>query len=492
MAGNLQYRLTLQDQFTNKMNNATKATSALDSQFNKVAAKVAAGFGIGFGLTKLTSAVVSFGKESIEALSNYEKFNASLTTMLHGNVGAAEALNTQLVQLAKTTPFSLEDVQKGTKSLMAYGFAAGDITKNLTMLGNVASGVGAPLNDILYLYGTLRSSGRVTLMDIRQFAGRGIPIYEALQKTLHKTTAEILNMVSKGKIGFTDIETAFKSMTQEGGQFFNLMETQSKTVGGQLSNFGDSWKQLELHIAESQRGIIASTINMANIIIGSLDKTIQKENYYDKVTKDLKDDYKFNGLAESIFGKNSNQYGVDVSGQERKYFFGKNAKEQANQYATENKGTPFALNKQQASQEFSNRLFDVINSEKTVLQKFSELNSIKKEFDANKNIPTNLFVNESRQLTTAFKAVIDQSKLAGMKSPPAPNGGPETPGQGDLTGGQVYGNKPQNVTINITNLIKEQIIQTVNLTEAGSAVKDEVEKVLLEAINDINKITNGQ
>ncbi len=109
-----------------------------------------------------------------------------------------------------------------------------------------------PLGDIAYLYGTLKTSGRVTLMDLRQFAGRGIPIYETLAKRLKTTTTEINNMVSAGKIGFKDVQGAFRDMTKEGGQFFNLMADQSKTVGGQLSNLGDSWEQLKVNISREK------------------------------------------------------------------------------------------------------------------------------------------------------------------------------------------------------------------------------------------------
>src|SRR5690606_1477674 len=106
-----------------------------------------------------------------------------------------------IVQFAATTPFDLKQVASGTKQLLAYGFAADDMKENLSMLGNVASGVGSQISDVIYLYGTLKASGRVTQMDINQFAGRGIPIYEELARVLKVNVDQVRDFVSAGKVG---------------------------------------------------------------------------------------------------------------------------------------------------------------------------------------------------------------------------------------------------------------------------------------------------
>jgi len=205
--------------------------------------------------------------------------------MLQGNEGATKALEDQLITLAKTTPFELTEVQTATKQLMAYGFKAGDVVETIRTLGDVSSGIGAPLGDIAYLYGTLKTSGRVTLMDLRQFAGRGVPIYEVLAKRLNTTTAAINGLASAGKIGFRDIEGAFKDMTSAGGQFFNLMDAQSKTVGGQLSNMADGWEQLKVKIGQSQTGILSTTISWVNDMLNSLNDGLDASNLMDTAFK---------------------------------------------------------------------------------------------------------------------------------------------------------------------------------------------------------------
>lgn len=268
----------MDDQFSAKAKQAEANVSKLEGSLNGLKSMAAAAFSIG--------AVVGFGKAVVDSLKNYEFFHASIKTMLHGNINMATALEHQLQDLAKTTPFELKDVQDSTKQLMAYGFQAGDVTNTLRTLGDVSAGVGSDIKDVTYLYGTLRASGKVTLIDLNQFANRGIPIWEALAKRLNKTTAEVRDLVHVGKIGFKDIEGAFKDMTKEGGQFFNLMNDQSKTIGGQLSNMSDNWEQLRVEIGKSQKGILSGTVNFFSGMVSTLQEFMaasnRRESAYDK------------------------------------------------------------------------------------------------------------------------------------------------------------------------------------------------------------------
>lgn len=252
----LDYRLTLKkDGFSKGLRGAESDVKRLDSNMNKLGSTVKR-IGVGIAAAFSVGAIVNFGKSVIDSLKNYEYFSASIRTLMHGDRNTAKALEGQLVKLAATTPFSLTDVQAGSKQLLAYGFRPGNVTKDLKMLGDMASGVGAPLTDIVYLYGTLKTQGRAFTHDINQFTSRGIPIIGELAKQFGVTEDKIKDLVEGGKIGFPQIEKAFKSMTSEGGQFFGMMEEQAKTVGGKLERLGDAWEQLKVNIGKSQTGII--------------------------------------------------------------------------------------------------------------------------------------------------------------------------------------------------------------------------------------------
>lgn len=273
----VEYLLSLKDQFSTGIKKATTNTEKLNNAVNSTQRSLSSlggALGIGLGV----AGVVNFGKSVLESLKNYEYFSASLRTLMLGDAKAAKSLETQLISLAATTPFSLVEIQDATKQLLAYGFAAGSITKNIRMLGDVASALKIPFGDIAYLYGTLRTQGRAFSKDIYQFTARGIPIVKELAKQFGVADSEVMKLVEDGKVGFKEVEKAFQSMTAEGGMFFDMMTQQSKTVGGQLSNLGDNWEQLKVEIGKSQTGIIASTVSFINEYVGILANGFKRGN----------------------------------------------------------------------------------------------------------------------------------------------------------------------------------------------------------------------
>ena len=197
---------------------------------------------------------------------------------MNGDAQAAKALENQLVETAKTTPFSLVEIQDATKQLLAYGFSAGSVVTNIRMLGDVASGLKIPFGDIAYLYGTLKTQGRAFSKDITQFTGRGIPIVHELGKQFKIADDKVMGLVEDGKVGFAEVEKAFQTMTTEGGMFFNMMNEQTKTTGGQISALGDSWEQLKVNIGKSQTGIIAGTVSFGNRLVGYLADSFRHGN----------------------------------------------------------------------------------------------------------------------------------------------------------------------------------------------------------------------
>lgn len=208
----------------------------------------------------------NFIGDIVRVRGEFQQLEVAFKTMLK-NKSASDKLLAEATTLAAKTPFTLQEVGQSAKQLLAYGFAADNITKNIEMLGNVASGVGAPLGDIVYLYGTLRTQGRAYTKDIMQFTARGIPIISELAKQFGVTETEVQNLVEAGKVGFPEVERAFKSLTGEGGLFFNLMQEQSKTLTGLVSNLQDAWSRMLNDFGKSNEGIFAGAIKGAISVV---------------------------------------------------------------------------------------------------------------------------------------------------------------------------------------------------------------------------------
>lgn len=212
-------------------------------------------------------------KQIARTRGEFQQLEVAFTTLLQSKE-KADALMSQMVELAAKTPFDLQGVSSGARQLLAYGFAAEDITDTLTRLGNVAAGLGLNLQDLTWLYGTTAVQGRLYTRDVMQFQSRGIDLAGELATQLGKTRAEISQMVTEGKIGFPEVQKAIESMTNEGGKFHNLMQEQSKTITGLISNLGDALDMMFNDLGKSQEGVITGVLKGTISLVENYQKVL--------------------------------------------------------------------------------------------------------------------------------------------------------------------------------------------------------------------------
>lgn len=222
---------------------------------------------VGNGMMSLVNSIV-------QTRGQFQQLEIAFGTML-GNEQKAKALMDQMVDTAAKTPFDLMGVAGGAKQLLAYGTAADKVNDTLVRLGNIASGLSIPLQDIVYLYGTTMVQGRLYAQDVRQFTGRGIPLVKELAAMYGKTAEEINTMVSEGKIGFPEVEKVLNKLTNAGGQFYNLMEKQSSSLTGMIANLGDAWDTALNKLGEDNQDVFASGISGAIYLVENFDEILR-------------------------------------------------------------------------------------------------------------------------------------------------------------------------------------------------------------------------
>lgn len=218
-------------------------------------------------------AIKQFSSDVIDATGKMQQLQVALSTILQDK-DKANKLISDVVQFAAKTPFNLDDVATGAKQLLAYGSTAEEVVNELSMLGDVASGLQIPIGQLIYLYGTLRTQGRAMTVDIRQFAGRGIPIYEELAKVLGVSKDQVGEFVKEGKVGFAEVEQAFKNMTSEGGKFANLMENSAGTWPQRLSNIEDTLFQKMNDFVNKYKEVFELGIGTAEDLVENLEDVI--------------------------------------------------------------------------------------------------------------------------------------------------------------------------------------------------------------------------
>ena len=248
----------MENMINDSMKSSQKETDRLQQSINNLAKGAMAFFTI--------SKAYEFSQKIIAVRSQFQQLEIAFGTMLKSKE-KANALMAQMTDLAAKTPFGLQEVSEGAKRLLAFQVPAEEVTETLRRMGDVAAGLGVPMGQLIHVYGQVKAQGRLMTNDLYQFMNAGIPIIAELSKVVGKSETEIKDMVSAGKIGFPEVQAVIKNMTDEGGTFYNLMDAQSKSLGGQISNLKDNFAQVLNEIGKATEGIASGAISSVSFLV---------------------------------------------------------------------------------------------------------------------------------------------------------------------------------------------------------------------------------
>lgn len=221
--------------------------------------------------SKLGSAALSaaegFIASGIEYNAQIEKYTTGFTNML-GSAEAAQQVMSQIQEDAAKTPFDVESLTKANQYLISAGENASYARNTIMALGDAVSATGGgndELNRMSQNLQQIANTGKATTADIKQFAYAGIDVYGILADYTGKSTAEVQNMT----ISYDLLTQALQAASEEGGRYYNSMDTQSQTMNGRVSTLKDNVSQL----AGLLTGDLSSGIG---VVIGNLNDLIVK------------------------------------------------------------------------------------------------------------------------------------------------------------------------------------------------------------------------
>jgi tape measure domain-containing protein len=158
-----------------------------------------------------------------------------------GSADKAKSLLMQISSFAAATPFELPQVVEGGKNLLAFGVSMDQIIPTFTMLGNIAAGVGTDkLPGLINVFGQVKAAGRLMSQDLLQFTSAGVPVIDLLAQHYGITSDKVKDLVATGKVGFDDLNASLSLLGGPSGKWGDLMEKQSKSLNGTLSNVQDN------------------------------------------------------------------------------------------------------------------------------------------------------------------------------------------------------------------------------------------------------------
>jgi tape measure domain-containing protein len=183
---------------------------------------------------------------------------------------ATDALLAKIKKAAADTPFELPDLSETARMLIAFGSSTDTVVDEMRRIGDVASGINAPITEIAELYGKARIQGRLFAEDINQLTGRGIPIIQELAKQFGVTDSEVKKLVEDGQVNFGNLEAAFVSLTSGAGMFAGGMERASQTIIGKFSTLKDSIAEVIRPLGEALLPILGSIMQGVTSLLGPI------------------------------------------------------------------------------------------------------------------------------------------------------------------------------------------------------------------------------
>ena len=209
----------------------------------------------------------------------FELQQRSLQAILQ-NKSQADQIFNKTVQLAVKSPFQIKELVTFTKQLAAYRIESDKLYDTTKRLADVSAGLGVDMGRLILAYGQVKAAAYLRGTEVRQFTEAGINLYGELQRYFEEvkgeayTTAQIVDMISKRKVTFEDIENIFKRLTDSGGLFYNMQEIQAETLQGKISNLKDSIDVMLNSIGKANEDTLKGSIDAVKVLIDNWETVV--------------------------------------------------------------------------------------------------------------------------------------------------------------------------------------------------------------------------
>lgn len=226
------------NEFNKEMGALQKNVKRTFASDNLGISKGAVGAIVGVGV-----ALGALGLASVKAAGQMEQTRIAFTTLLKDGEKAKSFLS-ELEKFAASTPFELPGVLDASKRLLAFGFSAEQVIPILTAVGDSAAALGIGEEGIQRLtlaIGQMQAKGKVSAEEMLQLAEAGVPAWEMLANKIGTDIPTAMDKASKGQISAAEgIQAVISGMNSK---FGGMMEQQSQTINGIMSNIQDSVTQ---------------------------------------------------------------------------------------------------------------------------------------------------------------------------------------------------------------------------------------------------------
>ena len=231
------------------------------------------------GTLAAVTAAVSFDKwvaglagSALSASTSFRAAKEDFGIML-GDMEAGAGLFAELQKFNFWTPFDLEQTSQAAKVLMAAKVPLKDMTEYLTRFGDISQGNGQRFQSFINAFSKASAKGKADMEVLNVYIDQGVQILDALGEQMGATSAEIVDMASKGKVSFQDLDNALASLAAEGGLYYNSMATASQRLDAMQAGLEESVNALAASFGDMLAPMAAKALEVFTNLIDTINNS---------------------------------------------------------------------------------------------------------------------------------------------------------------------------------------------------------------------------
>ena len=246
------------------MKNVSNGSKGLMNSFDQLKRSIASVFSI--------QAISGYFNKLVTIRGEFEIQSRSLEVLLQNKDKANELWN-QTVQLAIKSPFTVKQLVTYTKQLAAYRIESEKLYETNKMLADVSAGLGVDMDRLILAFGQVKAANFLRGTELRQFSEAGVNLLDELAKRFTAlegravSVGDVFERVSKRMVSFADVEAVLKTITSEGGIFYQMQEKQAETLRGQIMNLKDQIDLMFNTIGQDNEGFLKGLISTVKTLV---------------------------------------------------------------------------------------------------------------------------------------------------------------------------------------------------------------------------------
>ena len=218
-------------------------------------------YGLGEFLTKITS-----------IRGQFQQMNASIETMIGKRKG--EKLNAELQEFAKISPLEFAPTVSTAQMMLGFGIDADKVPRYLQAIGDIAMGDTRRFQSLSLAFSQMSAAGKLMGQDLMQMVNAGFQPLQVISEKTGKSIGALKEEMSQGKISAEMVQQAFLDATSEGGKYYKMSETASKTIPGAIAKLNDSMDLMLNDMGQNMEGALVGAIDAASAIVDNIGRII--------------------------------------------------------------------------------------------------------------------------------------------------------------------------------------------------------------------------